>query len=108
MTETTQETQPKEAPQTFPDSFQAVLAGLVGKIVTVVNPESFEDAPVGNRLVTGFYRCKVLSVNSDYLALATEFKRRRGEVAKEPVRQYIPFDKIKRISLMKSDRLIHI
>ena len=108
MSETTQEAQATESPQTFPESFQDVLSGLVGKLVTVVNPESFEDAPVGHRLTTGFYRCKVLGVSSDFLALATEFKRKRGEVAKEPVRQYIPFDKIKRVSLMKSDRLIHI
>ena len=30
------------------------------------------------------------------------------QAAKEPVRQYIPIDKIKRVSLLKAERLIHL
>lgn len=108
MSEPTKEIQPTAPATKAPQSFQAVLEQLKGKVVTMVNPESFEDAAVGNRLVTGFYKAKITFVGDDYLELVTEFAHKRGEQKKEPVKQYIPLDKIKRISLMKTERLIHI
>jgi hypothetical protein len=89
-------------------SFSDVLKAMVGQVVTVVNPESFEDAPMGSRLTTGFYRAKLLAVGSDFISLATEFHHKKGDKAKEPVKQFIPFTSIKRLSVMKSDKLIHI
>ena len=93
----------------FPDlvgeNFQQILASFTGKIVTVVNPESFEDGPVGHRLTTGFYKAKVVQVGDDFITLATEMKRRSG---KEAVRQFVPIDRIKRINILKGDRLIHL
>ena len=88
--------------------FADVLKSLIGQIVTMVNPESFEDAPMGSRLTTGFYRAKVLAVGGDFLTVATEFVHKKGEKAKEPVKQFIPLHQVKRISLMKSDKLIHL
>ena len=110
MTEKTEakEIKPTPAPAAQPKDFRGVLESLVGKVVTMVNPESFEDAPVGHRLTTGFYRSKVVAVSDDYMTVATEFVRRRGEQGKEPVKQFIPIHSIKRISLMKGDRLIHL
>jgi hypothetical protein len=91
-----------------PATFDAVLRAMTGKVVTFVNPESYEDAPVGYRLTTGFYKAKVIAVGTDYLSVATELVHRRGEKEKEPVRQFIPLAQIKRISVMKGERLIHI
>ena len=107
MSEVEKEIRPKAPPAPPLDDFKSVLEGLVGKVVTVVNPESFEDAPVGNRLTTGFYRAKVINVKGDYLCVATEYVHKRGG-SKEPVKQFIPLSQVKRVSLMKSDRIIHI
>ena len=85
-----------------------MLKVLTGQVVTMANPESYEEAIAGNRLTTGFYKAKILSVGADYLSVATEFKHAKGEVQKEPVKQFIPFHSIKRISVMKSQRVIHL
>lgn len=89
-------------------SFRDLLQTLVGKVVTVVNPESYEDAPVGHQIRAGFYRAKPVGMGRDYLIVVTEYLHKGKEASKEPVRQYIPIDKIKRISVMKSERLIHL
>jgi len=89
-------------------SYRSVLKSLVGQPITVVNPESYEHAPVGHKLTTGFYRGKVLGLGEDCLILATEFDKKGKDAAKEPVRQYIPIHRIKRISVMKAEKLIHI
>lgn len=93
---------------TLPQTFQQVLKNLTGKVVTFVNPESYEDAPVGYRLTTGFYKAKVLQVGDDFVSVATELVHKRGEKEKEPVRQFIPLHSIKRISVLAGERLVHI
>ena len=108
MSESTDEIQPAAPPQQLPDTFQGVLASLQGQVVTFVNPESYEDAPIGHRLTTGFYRGKVGAVTSDYFTVAVEYVHKRAK-EKEPVKQFIPISRVKRISLMKGgDRLIHL
>lgn len=107
MSEPTREVTPTAPPARL-ETFQDVLRGLVGKVVTCVNPESYEDAPVGHQLTTGFYKAKVLAVERDYFTLATEYKHRGTSAEKEPVKQFIPIGRIKRISLMKSERIIHL
>jgi len=104
MTET-QDTQHATHPKIV--RFRQAVEALVGKVVTVVNPESYEDAPVGHRLTTGFYRAKVVDLGEDVITLVTEYVHSH-EKSKEPVKQYVPLDKVKRISLMKSERVIHI
>ncbi len=90
--------------ETFPD----VLNALVGKVVTVANPQSYEDAPVGHKLTVGFYRAKILAVKADHLVLFTEFKHMRGSEGAEAVKQFVPLDRVKRISVMKSERVLHL
>ncbi len=101
-------TEQASATAQMPQTFEAVLRSMVGKVVTFVNPESYEDAPVGYRLTTGFYKAKVVAVGDDYLSVATELIHKRGEKETEPVRQFIPMAQIKRISIMKGERLIHV
>ncbi len=90
------------------ESFREVLQSVVGKVVTMVNPESLEEAPTGYQLSRGFYRAKVVAVSDDYVAIVVEFIHRRGEKSKEPVKQYIPFGRIKRLSVAKSEVFLHI
>ncbi|MFG0320166.1 MAG: hypothetical protein ACF8XB_23035 [Planctomycetota bacterium JB042] len=85
-----------------------VLKSLHGKVVTMVNPESLEDAPMGYQLTTGFYRAKILGVTDQLLTVATELVHKGREGTKEPVKQFIPLARIKRISFAKSDILVHI
>ena len=41
--------------------------------------------------------------------MITEFQRGSGKKStKEPVKQYIPMDRIKRVTLMKTQILVHI
>ena len=81
-------------------------------MITVVNSESYEDAPIGHQIRSGFYRAKPIGLGQDYLILVTEYVHRGPKVskekAKEPVRQYIPISRIKRISLLKTEKLIHL
>lgn len=89
-------------------SFTEILKSLVGQTVTIVNPESFEAAPVGYQLKTGFYKAKVSNLGKDFMVLVTELKKVGKAAGTEPVKQFLPIDKIKRISILKSEKLIHI
>ncbi len=102
----------KPAATTEDRSFYDLLKSLMGQIVTIVNPESYEDAPVGHQIRAGFYRAKPVGMGKDYIILATELVHSSSVApaskAKEPVRQYIPIAQIKRVSILKTERLIHI
>ena len=110
MTETAEQGTVQPAAATENRSFQELLKSLVGQVVTIVNPESYEDAPVGHQIRAGFYRAKPMGLGKDYLIVATEMHHatRGADKEKEPVRQYIPLSQIKRISLLKAEKLIHI
>ena len=90
------------------ETFAEILKSLVGKTVTMANPESLEEAPVGQQLTTGIYRARILGVQKDYISAATEYKRRGREQIREPVKQFIPLANIKRITIMKAEAIIHI
>jgi hypothetical protein len=106
---TTPATQTVTAPS-IPKSYREVFAALTGKVVTVVNPESFEEAAVGHKLTTSFYRGKILGVGEDHFRLQTVFKKHGGktEAEGETVVQYVPFNHVKRVSVMKTESVIHL
>jgi hypothetical protein len=93
-----------------PRRFHQVLSTLVGKTVKIVNPESLEDAPLGHRLTANFYRAKVLALGDDYLRISTVYTKHsaKAEADREPVLQFIPIDRVKRVSFMKAETLLHI
>ena len=89
--------------------FNEVVKTLLGKVVTIVNPESYEDAPLGHQIRAGWYQAKVVGMGNDYLILVTEYVHAGSKTdSREPVKQFIPLAQIKRVSVMKSERLIHI
>lgn len=108
MTEPQSEQTPEPAKPATLNTFSSVLKALVGKVVTVANPESYEDAPIGHRIHAGFYNAKVVEVRDDFIILATQFHHARGDLGDEPVSQYIPLGRIKRVSVMKSEKILHI
>lgn len=90
-------------------TFADVLRALVGKVVTIVNTESYEHAPVGFQIRSGFYRGKVSGLGRDYLILMTEFaQKKKNEEGAAPVKQFVPLAMVKRISLMKGECLLHL
>jgi len=108
MMEIPQEHAPDSPHHKSIDTFAKVLAALVGKVVTVANSESYEDATIGHRLGAGFYDARILELRTDFLILVTEFHHASGHGADEPVKQFIPLSRVKRVSVMKSEKIIHI
>jgi len=108
LEETRPETVPeKKAPAKMEDKgFQDILKALIGKTVTVVNPESYEAAPMGFKLGEGYYRGKLTGLGRDYLVMMTQIERKKGVA--EPVKQWIPMGRIKRISILKSEPILHL
>ena len=74
----------------------------------MANPESLEDTPMGYQLTTGLYRAKVASVRDDFLSVQCELVRKGKETKKEAVRQFIPVERIKRISIASGEVILHL
>ncbi len=113
MTEPTSENPTSEAKKFTPTikegDFRALLEEHLGKLFLIANPESFEETGLGHKIQAGWYRAKLVGLGADYLIVITEFSHGTGKKAeKEPVKQFIPIAHIKRISLMRSERLIHV
>ena len=88
---------------------EAIARSLEGRIVTVVNPESYRMTPTGSyKLDVQFYKGKVKAVCQDFMVLLCEFVLDSKGQNKEPVQQYIPFQRIKRVSIMPKEVLIHL
>lgn len=89
-------------------SYVDLLKTLMGKTVTMVNPESYEHAPLGHQIRAGFYRAKLTGMGSDYIICVTQYVKTGKDARKEPVKQFIPMGRISRISVMKSEILLHL
>ena len=101
----------KPAPQPVIEdkSLADVIKTLLGKIVTFVNAESFEEGGLGHKVEASWYKGRLAGLGKDYLIVVTEFKHGTGKKGtKEPVKQYVPMGMVKRISVMKSQILVHI
>ena len=98
----------QEAPKIIEEDrgFREVLKGLVGKKVTVVNPESYEAKPMGHELRESYYPGKVSGWGEDYIIFHTVLNVSKKE--RQPVQQYIPLAKIKRLSMMNTGILLHL
>ena len=131
MTESQAATQ--DAPQVIEEhrDYIDVLRGLVGKKVTIVNPESYEALPAGgSELRESHYTGEIKGFGNDYFIFDTVLSAKyfvelvadtnvrvgraetqtSGEMDRKPVQQYIPIARIKRLSLVKDSEqlLIHL
>ena len=87
--------------------YRGVLESLVGKKVTVVNPESFEKLPAdGHELREGYYPGKISGFGQDYMIFQTVLAATKKD--RQPVQQFIPIARIKRVSLMRGGALLHL
>lgn len=90
-------------------SFRQILERHLGKEFTVVNPETFDDSAFGHQLHAAWYHAKLVALGLDFAVLVMEYQHGSGKSAtKEPCEQYVPLAKIRRVSVMKSERILHI
>lgn len=89
-------------------SVREILEKLVGKVVLVVNPESYRKTPIGFSIEKETYRAKVKGLLDDCLEVRCEFVTDPRKGTKEVTAQFIPVHQIKRISIGQTDRYIHI
>lgn len=90
-------------------TFRDLLEQHLGEVFLIANPESFEETGIGHKITAGWYKAKLMGLGADYLIVLTEFAHGTGRTAKrELIKQYIPLARIKRVSLMHTERLIHI
>lgn len=102
-----QATQAEPAATTEDRDYRGILEALVGKKVTVVNPESFEALPrEGHELRKGFYPGKISGIGRDYMVFQTVLAATKKD--RQPVKQYIPLARVKRISVMRTTTLLHL
>ena len=89
--------------------YKSVLQALVGKKITVVNPESYEAKPMaGFQLKEGYYEGKITGVGEDYVLFLTTVTLSKKEGGHQAVQQFIPIDRVKRVSAMKGAIILHI
>ena len=87
--------------------YRGVLESLVGKKVVVVNPESFEALPAeGHELREGYYPGKISGFGTDYMIFQTVLAATKKD--RQPVQQYIPVSRVKRVSMMRGRTLLHL
>jgi len=102
----------QQATEAAPDvtteqNYRGILESLVGKKVTVVNPESFEALPrEGHELREGYYPGKISGFGKDFMIFQTVLAASKKD--RQPVKQFIPLARIKRISMMRSGTLLHL
>lgn len=90
-------------------SFYDVFSDHIGEVFLVANPESFEEGALGPKLQEAFYPAKLIGLGRDHLVLVIPFSHGGGKNAeKEAARQFVPIHAIKRVSFMKSQRVLHL
>ena len=89
-------------------SMRDILKTIAGKVVTIVNPESYETTPTGGHQITGdSYRATIMGVGADHLLLSIDFKH-DPQGTEETATQYLPIERIKRVSILEYDRILHL
>ncbi|MCA8941772.1 MAG: hypothetical protein KDB80_04365 [Planctomycetes bacterium] len=90
-------------------SFFDVFADHIGEVFLIANPQSFEEGALGPKLQEDFYPAKLIGLGRDYLVFVIPFSHGGGKNAeKEAARQYVPLHSVKRVSFMKSQRVLHL
>jgi hypothetical protein len=101
---------PKRVKSVTIESFRPTLDRLVGMTVTIVDPERFEPGPVGFQMTTSHYRAKVVKADDECVVTVHQevIPRGKHKGEKEAVTQWIRLERIKRIAISKSRKLLHL
>lgn len=96
-------------PTKLDKNFLAILESHVGQDFTIVNPQSYEETGLGHAIRPDWYKGKLVATGQDFIVLVLRFEHGGGKNAtSEPTEQYVPLGQIKRISIMKSGRYLHL
>jgi hypothetical protein len=87
---------------------EEVFKTLVGKVVTVVNPESYIRTLTGFTIDKETYNGKVISYEEGTLKLFIEYIYDPHKKIKEKMFEFIHVDHIKRVAISKPERLIFL
>jgi hypothetical protein len=87
-------------------SFDEILTGLTGQIVTIINPLSYIPTLTGCKVDTETYKAKVISCENGILKILVEYVSDPRKNIREKAYQFIPIDQIKRIMVSKSERIV--
>jgi hypothetical protein len=98
----------QKSPLMSAKSFSDVLRSLIGRPITIVYTQSYERAAMGAQLTEGFYKGKIVGVEDTFITVATEFAPKVKNAEPEPVRQFVPITSVTRVTVMKSEILLHL
>ena len=85
--------------------FQSVLTEWKGGQVTVVNPESYRSSAIKESLGFQAYAATIDEVGEDYVKLVYTAQKKGQE---ENVQQWIPLERIKRITIQGEEKFLHL
>lgn len=87
------------------DTFLSYLKAWVGTEVTVINPESYKLTALGKGLTFQTYNAQLAEMGVDYIRLVFSSLKQDEQTS---VEQIVPIDRVKRISIWGSEKLIHL
>ena len=87
------------------ENFRDLLREWIAREVIIVNPESLQKS--GSRDVVSFetYSARIRAVASDFLQVSFQ-SQIRGRI--ETVEQFIPIERVKRLSIWGEDLYLHL
>jgi len=87
------------------DSIAGILKEWEGNTVTIINPESYALGKLTDKIAFESYEVKLATVTNDYIHIV--FARPKKGV-EEGVEQYIPLNRIKRVSVWGDQKFVQI
>ncbi|MEZ5966892.1 MAG: hypothetical protein R3F56_23835 [Planctomycetota bacterium] len=96
------------APTKLDKSFLDVLDSHVGHEFTIVNPQSYEETGLGHAIRPDWYKGKLVATGPDFVVLVVRYEHTGKDAVPEHAEQYVPLSQIKRISILKSGRFLHL
>ena len=87
-------------------SMEDVLHGLVGHVITVINPQTFTPTLAGYKIDSSAVKAKVLSCENGLLRLLTEFLSDPHRKVKEKAQLFVPVAHVKRVMVSQSTKLL--
>ena len=90
------------------EKYREILEKIVGKTLTVINPECYKAHRLGYRIEADFYKGKILEVKEDHVILSFRFAKDPKKEEMVPVTQYVPIERIKRVSILPDEILFHL
>jgi hypothetical protein len=101
------ETMSPDAPTKMDKSFMSILESHVGHDFMIVNPESYEETGLGHTIKSDWYPGKLVATGNDFIVIVVRFQHGKN-AADEHAEQYVPLSRVKRISILRSGRFLHL